>query len=138
MLAFLLLLIVVAVVCAWLAPGCELGQSAARALEASAISMGLEREDPEESEEDVPVPPRREGRAASTPTTKRKRVTPFISKKVAARQSFRCASCGKLLHEDREIDHVIPLHLGGGNDLTNLQALHKRCHAYKNHLEQQG
>ena len=136
--AFLLLLIVVAVACAALAPGCELGESAARALEASAISMGLERGDPEEREEDVPAPPRREGRAASTPTTTRKRVTPFISKKVAARQRFRCAMCGGLLAEDWEVDHVVSLQRGGGNDLGNLQALHKRCHAYKNHLERHG
>ena len=41
-----------------------------------------------------------------TAAHRRKRVTPFISKKVAARQEFRCAMCGELLQEDWEIDHV--------------------------------
>ena len=74
--------------------------------------------------------------AAVTTADRRKRATPFISKKVAARQEFRCAMCGDLLQEDWEIDHVLSLQHGGGNELSNLQALHKRCHAYKNHLEQ--
>ena len=39
-----------------------------------------------------------ERRTAGAPT-KRKRVTPFISKKVAARQGFKCAMCGELLQE---------------------------------------
>ena len=46
--------------------------------------------------------------------------------------------CGKLLQEDWEVDHVVSLQMGGSNDLSNLQALHKRCHAFKNHLEQRG
>jgi hypothetical protein len=28
-----------------------------------------------------------------------------------------------------ELDHRIPLHLGGTNDSTNLRALHRTCHA---------
>ena len=71
-----------------------------------------------------------------TAAHRRKRVTPFIWKKLAARQEFRCAMCGELLQEDWEIDHVRGLQDGKGNELSNLQALHKRCHAYKNHLEQ--
>ena len=77
-------------------------------------------------------------RTSGASTSKRKRVTPFISKKIAARQQFRCAMCGELLQEDWEIDHIVNLQRGGSNDLSNLQALHKRCHAYKNHVEQRG
>ena len=51
---------------------------------------------------------------------------------------FRYAMCGELLQEDWEVDHVLSLQRGGSNDLSNLQALHKRCHAYKNHVEQRG
>ena len=76
---------------------------------------------------------------------RRKRITPFISKKVAARQNFRCAMCGNLLTEDWEIDHIVPLHARGSpvgtaskfeNDLDGLQALHKRCHLLKSSMEQ--
>ena len=48
----------------------------------------------------------------------------------------RCAK--QILQEDWEIDHIVSLQRGGSNDLSNLQALHKRCHAYKNHVEQRG
>ncbi len=71
--------------------------------------------------------------------TKRKRISPFTSKKVAARQSFRCAMCGELLTEDWETDHIVPLHSGLGSfddEIDSLQALHKRCHAFKRSLEQ--
>ena len=46
--------------------------------------------------------------------------------------------CGELLQEDWEMDHVKSLQRGGSNELRNLQALHKRCHSSKNHLEQRG
>ena len=76
------------------------------------------------------------GAAARSTPTKRKRVTPFVAKKVAARQQWRCAMCGELLLEDFEVDHHIPLHAGGQNDLSNYKALHKKCHLFKNSLEQ--
>ena len=45
MFGFLLLLLAVTLLCAWLAPGCALGESAAKALDASVFSMGFERGD---------------------------------------------------------------------------------------------
>ncbi|MGI8552896.1 MAG: group II intron reverse transcriptase, partial [Dehalococcoidia bacterium] len=49
------------------------------------------------------------------------------------RQQGRCARCG--LHfvpeESWEIDHVLPLSLGGHDHLTNLQLLHRHCHDQK-------
>ena len=67
---------------------------------------------------------------------RRKRVSPFISRKIAAAQSFRCAICSELLQEDWEIDHVRSLEEHGTNDLSNLQALHKKCHMLKTSMEQ--
>ena len=67
---------------------------------------------------------------------KRKRVTPFVAKKVGALYSWRCAACGELLTEDFEVDHHISLQNGGSDDIANLRPLHKRCHLLKNSLEQ--
>lgn len=76
-----------------------------------------------------------------TTAAKRKRVSPFISRRIAATQGFRCAMCRELLQEDWEIDHIrsleeFPPEESGANDLSNLQALHKRCHMLKTSMEQ--
>ena len=63
-------------------------------------------------------------------------ITPLVKKRVAANQTWRCASCRHLLDETFEIDHVKSLFKGGTNNETNLQALCKRCHALKSALEQ--
>ena len=34
-----------------------------------------------------------------------------------------------------EVDHVVPLHLGGADDVSNLQALCRACHAKKTAAE---
>ena len=68
--------------------------------------------------------------------TMRKRVSNHISREVASRQKFRCAACNEMLTSDWEIDHVIPTHRGGAHDISNMQALHRRCHQMKNSLEQ--
>ena len=48
-------------------------------------------------------------------------------------QQGRCPSCG--LHfkpgDLMEIDHKLPLHLGGEDRLSNLQLLHRHCHDRK-------
>ena len=143
MLRCLLVLMFIALLCAWLAPSKTLRDSALQALDSSVL-CGLGGLDTEETEaaERAPAPLQRRHEVPQTSgastSTRRKRVTPFISKKIAARQQFRCAMCKKLLQEDWEIDHIVSLQRGGSNDLSNLQALHKRCHAYKNHIEQRG
>ena len=50
---------------------------------------------------------------------------------VAYRQQYKCAGCGCLLPPTHQIDHIVPLALGGTNGLTNLQALCVRCHVRK-------
>ena len=49
-------------------------------------------------------------------------------KRVAARQAWRCALCDDLLDETYEVDHVVPLHLGGADHTDNCRALCCGCH----------
>ena len=44
-----------------------------------------------------------------------------------------CAHCGA---RATEVDHTIPLHMGGADDESNLQGLCHGCHAAKTALEQ--
>ena len=141
MLRCLLVFLAAVLLCAWLSPSKKLRESALQALDSS-LRCGLDSLDDAElieNAETAAAASQRRREVSSRPSaapTKRKRVTPFISKKVAARQEFKCKMCGELLQEDWEVDHVLSLARGGSNDLSNLQALHKRCHAYKNHEEQ--
>lgn len=50
---------------------------------------------------------------------------------VAARQRWTCASCKSTLTEFFELDHVLPVALGGSNTTENLQALCPDCHRHK-------
>jgi hypothetical protein len=47
-------------------------------------------------------------------------------------QDGRCALCLEPLDEKFEIDHIIPVHLGGPNEAWNLQLTHAKCNATKN------
>ena len=137
MFSLLLCLLLVCAVCAWLCPGNEITVSAVRALDSSVhlLSRGDMIED-----DDAPRQPRDVRGVASCKThgvpVKRKRITPFMAKKVAAMHQWRCASCSELLTEDFEVDHHISLQNGGTNDISNLRPLHKRCHLLKNSFEQ--
>ena len=44
------------------------------------------------------------------------------------RKNSICAICG---NEAAEVDHIVPVRLGGTNDESNLQALCKSCHSRK-------
>lgn len=60
---------------------------------------------------------------------KHKRNVSELSKKiVASRQKWRCKKCKELLDFTYEIDHIVPLYKGGGNELNNLRALCRNCH----------
>lgn len=58
---------------------------------------------------------------------------------IAARDNYRCGLCGgrvdmALKHPAPlygSIDHIVPLAVGGTNDLTNLQLAHLRCNLSK-------
>ena len=49
-----------------------------------------------------------------------------IRREVLERDGYRCRSCGRrgLL----QVDHILPLHRGGGDAAANLQLLCVRCH----------
>ena len=61
----------------------------------------------------------------------RRTLTAHTKRIVAARAKWRCEECGALLDEDYEIDHLVPLHLGGTDALDNLRALDGLCHRRK-------
>ena len=50
---------------------------------------------------------------------------------VAARQSWKCAKCNKLLPAWFETDHIVELQNGGTNNVDNLEALCRECHGQK-------
>ena len=149
---WLLLVMAACCLCTWLAPKSELANSAVRAFDNSVLILTRGGGD---DDDEVRLPERARSRGSSrvpcpkrsppvtgerykTPSArvKRKRVTPFIAKKVGALYAWRCAACGELLTEDFEVDHHISLQNGGSDDIQNLRPLHKRCHLLKNSLEQ--
>jgi len=57
-----------------------------------------------------------------------------VREKVLERDNNTCQKCGKtnLQEKDQEIDHKIPVSMGGDNfDLKNLQTLCHECHVHK-------
>jgi hypothetical protein len=66
------------------------------------------------------------------PTKKSKRSVSETKKKyVASLQNWRCKHCQNQLSAWFEVDHVQGLEFGGSNDVDNLQALCRECHAKK-------
>lgn len=63
-----------------------------------------------------------------------------IRRRILLRDAYTCQGCG-LVRSDHEIDHRVPLHMGGKNDDENLQVLcrsvgeHEGCHARKTRTE---
>lgn len=66
----------------------------------------------------------------------RRRITGHEKKVVAARQGWRCDSCNEVLEATFEVDHEIPLHLGGEDLIDNCHALCSGCHAAKTQREE--
>lgn len=64
-------------------------------------------------------------------STNKRCVTQLTKKIVAAKQEWKCGQCGKLLDETYEVDHIVPLYLGGTNEESNLMALDPSCHKKK-------
>jgi hypothetical protein len=61
-----------------------------------------------------------------------------VKKTVAFHQEYLCAGCGCLLPPSFEVDHIIPVALGGHNGQANLQALCRPCHAQKTRDQRHG
>jgi hypothetical protein len=62
-------------------------------------------------------------------------VSEALKKQVAAGQGWRCATCTQLLPAAFQVDHVMPLAVGGSNEAHNLAALCANCHADKTQTE---
>ena len=66
---------------------------------------------------------------------------PFSRAEIAERDRWLCGICGGRVSRERRhpdplcasIDHIVPLALGGSNDLDNLQLAHLRCNLSKRH-----
>lgn len=61
----------------------------------------------------------------------RRSITAHEKRVVGARQAWRCNACDTMLLATFEVDHVVPLHLGGDDDVSNCQALCCECHRKK-------
>lgn len=66
----------------------------------------------------------------------RRRFSAYDKKIVAARQKWTCNVCGDVLDETYEVDHIVPLHLGGADALSNAQAICVADHARKTVAEE--
>lgn len=62
-------------------------------------------------------------------------VNSMTKKIVAASQQWKCGKCQIILPASFQVDHYIPLHLNGSNEITNLMALCGACHTEKSYLE---
>ncbi|HXF36352.1 MAG TPA: HNH endonuclease signature motif containing protein [Actinomycetota bacterium] len=51
-----------------------------------------------------------------------------LRREALERDGWRCRRCGG---PAQEVDHVVPAHLGGTDDPSNLAAVCRRCHASK-------
>lgn len=68
------------------------------------------------------------------PQTPRITIPYSVREYVYQRDNYQCKSCGKSQQETTlNIDHIIPLALGGSNDLSNLQTLCVTCNSKKKH-----
>ena len=131
-----LLMVIVALTLALLCGPPALQASALTAIDSSVHELSIQR--PEMLQPKVPQDRVKPTRILSQPPrTKRKRTTPYQAKTIASRQGWRCDSCNTLLSADFEIDHRVPLFLGGTNDMSNLTAKCRACHKMKSSLEQQ-
>lgn len=59
----------------------------------------------------------------------RERVTARVKQKIFARDGHKCVACGS--GPPLEVDHIIPVSLGGSGDETNLQSLCRPCNRRK-------
>ena len=164
MLWWLVMLLAIAFCCSFVAPDSGLHKSALQAFDSSVGVLsraGVEQEDAPgiagraegsfRGSVSASAPQLRSLRAAPRPTLPlrtssiRKRVTPLMQKRVAARYGFKCAICGLPFTDSSlwEIDHIVPLSsartaadVARLNNISNLQPVHRSpCHQMKTSRE---
>jgi DNA helicase II / ATP-dependent DNA helicase PcrA len=67
----------------------------------------------------------------ATGTTQRSTLSEKRKKQIAFIQNYKCKQCGIMLPPNYQIDHIVPVAIGGHNGSQNLQALCSSCHALK-------
>ena len=149
---YLLALILALILCSKYAPHSAIARSAQDAFDSSVLELSGSDCSPDDEEEYLPASAApRKGRATGAATApsagrqKRKRVTPFQAKIVAAAQDWRCGcGCrdpddargrGYQLDANFEIDHRVPTRWGGEHDETNWVAVLRSHHAIKSARE---
>ncbi|MDZ7969242.1 MAG: HNH endonuclease [Nostoc sp. DedSLP03] len=61
-------------------------------------------------------------------------IPPEVRIFVFERDKYQCQSCHCIFSKtELNVDHIIPLALGGSNDLSNLQTLCRDCNKKKKH-----
>ncbi|MHC5726464.1 MAG: HNH endonuclease [Nostoc sp.] len=66
--------------------------------------------------------------------TRRISIPPEVRIFVFERDKYQCQSCHSIFFKtELNVDHIIPLALGGSNDLSNLQTLCRHCNNKKKH-----
>lgn len=68
----------------------------------------------------------------ATPLTLPAELKRLITPVLHELQEGRCGICGEpLAAQEAELDHIVPVFLGGNDDLQNLQAAHQDCNRSK-------
>lgn len=76
-------------------------------------------------------------RQGSSPAVKRiqGRALTRIRERILLRDMYTCRVCGRV-SLDLEVDHIVPLHLGGPESDGNRQAICGACHLVKSEREE--
>jgi 5-methylcytosine-specific restriction protein A len=61
-----------------------------------------------------------------------------IRDRILLRDEYSCRLCGRVSARELVVDHIVPLHLGGGESDENRQALCPECHDAKSAKEEEG
>lgn len=75
----------------------------------------------------------RQGSSAATERIRGGRLRK-IRERIALRDGYTCVDCGRVT-VDGEVDHEVPLHLGGAESDENRRWRCKECHALKSERE---
>ena len=136
--------------CLWLLEHC-IGSASELSRGGGANFSSSDEGDEPDIAEAVSIPASlRSARSAPRPTPPmktsniRKRVTPLMQKRVAARYGFKCAICGLPFTDSSlwEVNHIVPLSTARAaadvarlNDISDLQPVHRSCHQMKTSRE---
>lgn len=64
--------------------------------------------------------------------SERRKLTASERQQIYEKFGGRCAYCGcEITIKDMQADHVVPLHLGGADDISNLYPACRACNHYK-------